>query len=51
MDLLAMAYNLKKYLKFVAKTVKSDAKGVRHFILQLKALVSPIIRPLTVLNI
>ncbi|MEC3908896.1 transposase [Tamlana sp. 2201CG12-4] len=32
MHLSAMAYNLKKYLKFTAKTVKSDAKGMHHFI-------------------
>lgn len=51
MHLSAMAYNLKKYLKFITKTVKSDAKCVRHFIVQLKVLISPKIRPLAVLDI
>ncbi len=31
MHLSAMAYNLKKYLKFIIKTVKSDAKAMHHF--------------------
>ena len=48
MHLSAMAYNLKKYLKFTTKTVKSDAKAVRHFVLQLKVLFVLQIRPLTV---
>jgi len=30
MHMSAIAYNLKKYLKFVKKTVKSDAKVLRH---------------------
>ena len=30
MHLSAMAYNLKKYLKFITKTVKSDAKAMHH---------------------
>jgi len=50
MHLSAMAYNLKKYLKFISKTVKSDAKGVHHFVLQLKALISLQIRPITTFN-
>lgn len=37
MHLSAMAYNLKKYLKFITKTVQSDAKAVCHFVLCLKA--------------
>jgi len=41
MHLSAMAYNLKKYLKFIAKTVKSDAKRVHLFVLQLKGLFTP----------
>ncbi|RXP51962.1 hypothetical protein EC396_12025 [Lutibacter sp. HS1-25] len=39
MHLSAMAYNLKKYLKFISKTVKSDAKQVHHFILTLEGFV------------
>lgn len=46
MHLSAMAYNLKKYLKFISKTVKSDVKAVNHFVLQLKGLFTPQIRPL-----
>ena len=37
MHLSAMAYNLKKYLKFITKTVKSDAKVMHHFVLQIIA--------------
>jgi len=33
-----MANNLEKHLKFISKTVKSDAKAVRPFVLSLKAL-------------
>ncbi|NMH86910.1 transposase [Flavivirga sp. Y03] len=51
MHLSAMAYNLKKYLKFIGKTVKSDAQGMHHFVLELKASISLQIRPLTALNI
>ncbi len=32
MRLSAMSYNLKKYLKFIFKTVKSDAKAMHHFV-------------------
>ena len=46
MHLSAMAYNLKKYLKFMTKTVKSDAKAVRLFILSQKALFTPQIKAL-----
>ena len=46
MHLSAMAYNLKKYLKFITKTVKSDVKAARHFVLQLKRLFAFQIRPL-----
>ncbi|TNJ43594.1 hypothetical protein KFZ70_00440 [Tamlana fucoidanivorans] len=37
MHLSAMAYNLKKYLKFIEKTVKSDAEAKHRLYLQLKA--------------
>ena len=37
MHLSAIAYNLKKYLKFVSKTIKSDAKLLRHFLNTIKA--------------
>ncbi len=50
MHLSAMAYNLKKYLKFITKTVKSDAKAMYHFILSIKALFTPQIRPLATIN-
>jgi len=46
MHLSAMAYNLKKYLKLITKTVKSDAKAACHFVLQLKSLISLHLRPL-----
>lgn len=38
MHLSAMAYNLKKYLKFITKTVRSDAKAMHHLFLLLKHL-------------
>ncbi len=38
MHLSAMAYNLKKYLKFISKTAKSDAKTLCYFLNCLKAL-------------
>ena len=47
MHLSAMAYNLKKYLKFITKTVKSDAKAVGHHVLQLKGLFTLQISQLT----
>ncbi len=47
MHLSAMAYNLKKYLKFITKTVKSDTKAVGHFVLQLKGVFTLQIKPLT----
>ena len=50
MHLSAMAYNLKKYLKFISKTVKSDAKAVRHSLLHLKGLIILQIRSLASLN-
>lgn len=46
MPLSAMAYNLKKYLKFISKTVKSDIKAMRCLILMLKCLLRPTIEPL-----
>jgi hypothetical protein len=50
MHLSAMAYNLKKYLKFISKTVKSDAKAMHRFVLELKALITPQIRPFAIFN-
>jgi len=38
MHLSAIAYNLKKYLKFIDKTVRSDAKTLRCFLLDIKSL-------------
>ena len=38
MLLSAMAYNLKKYLKFITKTVKSEAKSLCLFFIQKKEL-------------
>ena len=38
MHLSAMAYNLKKYLKFITKTVKSNAKVVSHLFSALETL-------------
>ena len=37
MHMSAIAYNLKKYLKFIKKTVKSDAKAMRHQLTALKS--------------
>ena len=50
MHLSAMAYNLKKYLKFISKTVKSDAKAMHRFVLELKALFTLQIRSFTIFN-
>ena len=50
MHLSAMAYNLKKYLKFIGKTVKSDARAVRHFVLNTKVTMRLQIRPFTTIN-
>jgi len=36
MHMAAMAYNLKKLLKFISKTVKSDAKALRHLFFVIK---------------
>ena len=46
MHLSAIAYNLKKYLKFISKTVKSDSKEMRCLFLMLKRLLRPTIEPL-----
>lgn len=46
MHLSAMAYNLKKYLKFVSKTVKSEAQALRHLFLVIKALLRLQIKPI-----
>jgi hypothetical protein len=40
MHLSAMAYNLKKYLKFITKTVKSDAKIAGNLVLNIKAFIT-----------
>ena len=37
MQMSAIAYNLKKYLKFIKKTVKSDAKAMHHLLFVLKS--------------
>ena len=37
MHMSAIAYNLKKYLKFIKKTIKSDAKAMQHLLFILKA--------------
>lgn len=37
MHLAATAYNLKKYLKFTSKTVKSEAKAMAHLFLTVKS--------------
>jgi transposase len=44
MHLSAMAYNLKKYLRFITKTVKSDAKVACHLFSALKDLFRPKIK-------
>jgi len=38
MHLSAIAYNLKKYLKFTSKTAQSGAKALRNFLTSLKPL-------------
>jgi len=50
MHLSAIAYNLKKYLKFIAKTSKSDTKAACHFVLQPKGVFILQIRPLLVFS-
>lgn len=47
MHMAAMAYNLKKYLKFISKTVKSDTKLLHHFFNTIKAAFNLEIRTLT----
>jgi transposase len=44
MHISAIAYNLKKYLKFIKKTLKSDAKAMRHLLTALKSYFTPKIR-------
>tara|TARA_R110002012_G_scaffold56395_3_gene144520 strand:+ start:8868 stop:9644 length:777 start_codon:yes stop_codon:yes gene_type:complete len=46
MHMSAMAYNLKKYLKFISKTVESDARTMSHLFSALKAKIRYEIRPL-----
>jgi hypothetical protein len=36
MHMSAIAYNLKKYLKSISKTVKTDAKAIHHLCIILK---------------
>ncbi len=50
MHLSAMAYNLKKYLKFISKSIKRDAKAQRYFKLIENLTVRLQIRPLAVYN-
>jgi hypothetical protein len=50
MHLSAMAYNLKKYLKFISKTVKSDAKTMHRLVLTIKTLITLQIRLLATIN-
>jgi len=40
MHLAAMAYNLKKYLKFIQKLAKSEAKSLANFFLEIKRLLN-----------
>ena len=46
MHMSAIAYNLKKYLKFMVKNVKIEAKGISTLVAVLKVLFRPQIRPL-----
>lgn len=46
MHMSAIAYNLKKYLKFIVKNVKIEAKGISTLVAVLKVLFRPQIRPL-----
>jgi hypothetical protein len=39
MHMSTIAYNLKKYLKFISKTVKSDAKSLAFIFCQIKAVI------------
>ena len=41
MHLSAMAYNIKKYLKFITKTVKSDAKAMHQLFSMIKRMFRP----------
>ena len=41
MHLSAMAYNLKKYLKFITKTVRSDVQTLHHLFFAKKGLITP----------
>ncbi len=41
MHLSAMAYNLKKYLKFITKTIKSDAKAMHQLFSSIKRMFRP----------
>ena len=48
MHMAAIAYNQKKYLKFTAKTVKSDAKALGHLVLNIKSIITLQIRLLVI---
>ena len=50
MHMAAIAYNLKKYLRFITKTVKSDAKAMHHLFSLLKGVLSLQIRSMAVFN-
>ena len=50
MHLSAIAYNLKKYLKFITKTVKSDAKAAGLFVLQIKGWLRIEMNPIMTFN-
>jgi len=41
MHLSAVAYNLKKYLKYITKTIKSDAKTIHYLFSEIKVVLSP----------
>lgn len=47
MHLSAMAYNLKKYLKFITKTAESNSKAVCHLVFKIISLMTSQIRLLT----
>ena len=48
MHLSAVAYNLKKYLKFIKKSVKSDAKAMGNLLTCLKHFLRPHLRVIAI---
>ena len=50
MHLCAIAYNLKKYLKFITKTSKSAEKALASIVLKIKQLFKVVIFILTASN-